>query len=250
MGAVEEEGAPGNRWREAETWPVPSTARSLHLGSNEDLLGSPPVETDSSTSFVYDPRNPVPTIGGANLELDAGPYDQRELESREDVLVFTTPPLTEPLEIVGRISVVLHGSSSALDTDWTAKLSDVYPDGRSMLVTDGLLRAKFRDGFETPTLMEPGTVYEFEIDLWSTAMVFNKGHQIRLALSSSNSPRFDPNPNTGDPLRQNTAVIAATNTVFHDSEHPSRLILPVTSPADHPLFQQEEPEAVSVIRLR
>jgi hypothetical protein len=250
MGAVGEEGAPGNRWREAETWPVPSATRCLYLNSDRRLLGSLPVINSSSTSFAYDPRNPVPTVGGANLNIDAGPYDQRGVEEREDVLVFTTPPLSEPLEMVGRISVLLYGSSSALDTDWTAKLSDVYPDGRSMLVTDGLRRAKFRNGFENPHLMEPGAVYEFEIDLWSTAIVFNEGHRIRLAISSSNSPRFDPNPNTGDPLRQNTEVITAINTVYHDAQRPSRLILPVTSPENHPLFRQEPHEGVPLIRLR
>lgn len=250
MGAVDEDGAPGNEWREAEGWPVPSTTRSLYLNPDRSLSGSSPSANGSSTSFVYDPLNPVPTIGGANLNLDAGPYDQRQIESRNDVLVFTTPPLSEPLEIVGRLTVLLHGSSTALDTDWTAKLSDVYPDGRSMLITDGLLRAKFRDGFEAPELMAPGTVYEFEIDLWSTAIVFNTGHRIRLAVSSSNSPRFDPNPNSGEPLGQNTGVLTATNTVYHDTQRASRLILPVTSPENHPLFEEPQGEAVSIIRLR
>jgi predicted acyl esterase len=245
MGAAGEEGAPGNQWRESDKWPVPSQEGSLYLLAGGDLKGEKSTVADSSTSFAYDPANPVPTIGGANLNLDAGPYDQRSIEGRGDVLVFTSPVLTEPLEVVGRITVSLFASSPALDTDWTAKLCDVYPDGRSMLVTDGLRRAKFRNGFETPEPLDPGTVYEFEIDLWSTAIVFNAGHRIRVDISSSNSPRFDPNPNTGDPLRQNAATLVATNTVHHSRSRPSRLILPVTAPENHPLFPQEETMGVS-----
>ena len=237
MGDVDDDLAPGNEWREAAAWPVPATAQALYFAPGGILQGTLPAAASPPDAFVYDPGDPVPTLGGANLELDAGPYDQALLESRSDVLVYTSPVLTEPLEITGRITVELYGASSAPDTDWTAKLCDVYPDGRSMLVTDGILRAKFRDSFESSTLMTPGEVYRFEIDLWSTALVFNTGHRIRIDLSSSNDPRFDPNPNTGEPLRQHTRVDSATNEVYFSPEHPSQLVLPVVSPANHPLFQ-------------
>ena len=170
------------------------------------------------------------------MNIQAGPYDQRGIESRDDVLVYTSPVLTEPLEITGRVKVELFASSSALDTDWTAKLCDVYPDGRSMLVLDGIRRAKFRDSYEQARLLEPERVYRFEIDLWSTALVFNAGHRIRLSISSSNNPRFDPNDNSGLPLRQGNQAVLAHNRVYRDRAHLSRLILPVTSPDEHGLF--------------
>jgi putative CocE/NonD family hydrolase len=134
-----------------------------------------------------------------------------------------------------------------VDTDWTAKLCDVYPDGRSMLVSDGILRARYRNSFETPEMLVPGEIYEFVVDLWSTAIVFNTGHRLRVDLSSSNSPRFDPNPNTGDPLHQNTATVIATNRVYFNTLHPSQLILPVTAPAHHPLFDVPVPETSSLM---
>jgi putative CocE/NonD family hydrolase len=200
MGDVDDATGPGNEWWEAAEWPVSATPSVVYLGSDGRLIATPPGVGDPPDSFVYDPDSPVPTIGGANLKIPAGPYDQRPAESRSDVLVFTSSALTEPLEIVGPVTVVLHGSSTALDTDWVVRLCDVYPDGRSMLVTDGIRRAKFRDSYQTAALLTPGEIYEFEIDLWPTAIAFNTGHRIRIDVSSSNDPRFDPNPNTGDPL--------------------------------------------------
>jgi hypothetical protein len=224
MGDVDDLSAPGNEWREASAWPVSATESSLYLGAAGMLKGWMPPGGLEPDSFVYDASNPVPTLGGANLYLDAGPYDQRTLETRSDVLAYTSRILTEPLEVAGRITVSVFGSSSAADTDWAVKLCDVYPDGRSMLVTDGILRAKYREGFETPVPMEPGEVYEFKVDLWSTAIVFNTGHRIRIDVSTSNSPRFERHP------------LSATNRVYHDRSRPSRLILPVTAPRNHPLF--------------
>lgn len=246
MGDVDDPEAPGNVWRSAESFPIPATPSALFLTSGGILQGATPAATDSALSFIYHPENPVPTLGGANLKLPAGPHDQRPLETRSDVLVYTTPVLTEPLEVVGRVKVRLLASSTALDTDWTARLCDVYPDGRSMLVTDGILRARYRDGFEESQLMQPGEIYEFEIDLWSTAIVFNAGHRICLIISSSNDPRFDPNPNTGEPLRKHTETVSAAQTIYHGAWHPSRLILPVTSPELHPLFRQGEDDIPGV----
>jgi putative CocE/NonD family hydrolase len=235
MGDAIDEDSTGNSWIEASGWPIPSVTKYLYFSPESSLTASPSLA--SSESFVYDPTDPVPTLGGANLELTAGPYNQSTLEERDDVLVYSSEVLTEPLDITGRIKVVLYGSSSAVDTDWTAKLCDVYPDGKSMLVTDGILHAKYRNGFEELVLMTPGEVYQFEIDLWSTSIVFNTGHRIRVDISSSNYPRFEANPNTGDPLRTNTEVLSATNTVYFGSTYPSRIVLPVVSPEDHPIFE-------------
>jgi len=150
------------------------------------------------------------------------------VENRPDVLVFTTPPLKEPLEVTGRIRAHLWVSSSAVDTDFTAKLTDVYPDGRSMLITDGIIRARYRHSVEREELLTPGEVVEVDIDLWSTSLILNRGHRLRLALSSSNAPRFQPNPNTGEAFPpEGKPGVPAENTVYFDAAHPSHVILPV-----------------------
>jgi predicted acyl esterase len=228
MGAIEP-GAPGNEWRSANDWPVPAQATSFYFHRDGGLSTTAPSSPNASLSYVYDPEQPAPTIGGRNLLMEAGPYDQRSVENRSDVLLFTTPVLEEPLEVIGKITVKLWASSSAMDTDFMAKLSDVYPDGRSMLVCDGAVRMRHRNSLEREEFMTPGEIYECEIDLWTTAMNFNKGHRLRVAISSSNSPRFDPNPNTGGPLRGDSTTIVATNSIYVDALHPSQIILPVTS---------------------
>jgi hypothetical protein len=239
MGDVDRTTARGNVWRDSETWPPASRERRLHLWGDRTLAAQPARGTVAmSETFIYDPANPVPTRGGANLEINAGPYDQRSVENRSDVLVYTSAQLTEPLEIAGRVRVELHASSSAVDTDWVAKLSDVYPDGRSMLVCDGILQARCRDSTSSPTLMTPRTIYRFPIDLWSTSLCFDTGHRLRLTVSSSNSPRFEANRNNGKRVRSGDPALAANNTVYHDTLRPSALILPMTWPAtgEHPLF--------------
>lgn len=229
MGAIGEKDAPGNEWRSADAWPIPAKTVRMYLHSNGLLTKNKPMEADASNTYTYDPANPVPTVDGQNLVEPAGPYDQRKVENRSDVLIFTTDTLEEPLEVTGRIKVKLWASSSAKDTDFTAKLTDVYPDGRSMLICDGIIRARYRKSFEKPVLMTPGTPYEFEIDLWSTSIIFNKGHRIRLAISSSNSPRFDTNPNTGGPIFGETRLQKAENTIYFDADHASALLLPIPS---------------------
>ena len=225
MGDVDNRSAPGNEWRHADDWPVPSTDLECYFHENGGLDTLSPEKEDSIT-FAYDPTNPVPTLGGQNLNMDKGPYDQRPIEARGDVLLFTSKILTEPVEATGLVKARLYVSSDCPDTDFTVKLSDVYPDGRSMLITDGILRMRNRNGFDHWEFMESGEIYEIEVSLWSTSYIWNTGHRVRVAISSSNYPRFLNNPNTADPITKNTTYNIAHNTLHLDSDHPSCLILP------------------------
>ena len=229
MGAFDEPGAPGHEWRQADEWPIPSKPTPFYFHADGSLNTSVPLANERPQTYEYDPKNPVPTLGGCNLTIENGPFDQRSLENRPDVLLYTSEPLTKPMEVTGRIKVVLLASSSCTDTDFTAKLTDVYPDGKSVLIQDGIIRARHRNSFEREELMVPGKVYRFEIDLWSTSIVLNKGHRLRVAISSSNAPRFDPNPNTGQPFRANDKNIVANNSVYHDKRYASHIILPVVA---------------------
>ncbi|MEZ6047150.1 MAG: CocE/NonD family hydrolase [Planctomycetaceae bacterium] len=232
MGDPEVESALGNFWRKVESWPPPADETEFYFHKSGELNSSAP-ETEESLEYAYDPENPVPTVGGQNLIISKGPRDQREVESREDVLVFTTDTLTEPLEVTGRIKAKLYISSDCPDTDFTVKLCDVYPDGRSMLVTDGIMRARYRHSFEIPELLVPGQIYELEVDLWSTSLIFNKGHQIRVAVSSSNDPRFEPNPNTGaDHFQPGETKKIAHNRIYLAPDSPSHIVLPIYSGAE------------------
>jgi putative CocE/NonD family hydrolase len=225
-------GTDWNIWRTADDWPPPSASRPYYLTSNGGLSRQM-LQNDASTSFNFDPDNPVPTLGGNNYIFVStrGPYDQRPVESRSDVLLFTSDVLPRPLEIGGRMRARLYVSSDCVDTDFTAKLTDVYPDGRSMLIADGIIRTRYRESPSYQVFMNPGQVYEVEIDLWSTSYVFNTGHQIRVAISSSNHPRFDVNPNTGLPWdpdwETSQAPIVATNTIHTGPTYSSCLLLPV-----------------------
>lgn len=225
MGDVDDPDAPGNVWRTADGWPPAATETRLYLTEDGGLADSAP--TPGSLAYRYDPQNPVPTVGGRNLVLPSGPHDQRSVESRDDVLVFSTPALDEPVEATGQVTVRLSASSSAKDTDFTAKLTDVYPDGRSMLIADSIIRARFRNGSDREALMQPGEVYEFAIDLGSTSMIFSRGHRIRLAISSSNSPRYEPNPNTGEAWRASSESQVADQTVYVGGDRASCVVLPV-----------------------
>lgn len=225
MGDVDNASAPGNEWRFADDWPVPSIERAWYLQPNGSLLPTIPAGTMQFT-YAYDPTNPVPTRGGGNLLLPAGPYDQRPVENRSDVLVFTSPVVQQPYEATGPITARLFVSSDRSDTDFTVKLTDVYPDGRSMLIIDGILRMRNRKGPDHWELMQPGTIYQVDIDLWSTSYVWNTGHRIRVDISSSNYPRCLNNPNTADGIYKNTTTLVAQNIVYTDSLHPSCLLLP------------------------
>jgi putative CocE/NonD family hydrolase len=229
-----------NRWRFEEEWPLSRTRYSrfyLHSGGGANglagdghLTPEPPVD-EAVDSFVYDPRNPVPTRGGGlccwGAALPPGAYDQREIESRPDILVYTTPVLEQGLEVTGPLQVHLWAVSSAPDTDFSAKLVDVSPCGYARNVQDGIVRARYREGSGTPTFIKPGEVYEYTIDLSATSNLFKAGHRIRLEISSSNFPRFDRNPNTGGPIGDETELRPAHQTILHDAAHPSHILLPV-----------------------
>ena len=197
---------------------------------------------EPADTFCYDPHKPVPTVGGANLlfihdaqgsiaEINAGPLDQRQVEQRTDVLCYTTQPLEQPLEVIGPLSLVLSICSSAPDTDFTGKLVDVFPDGRAEILTDGILRARYREPHRGPALMQAGDIYELQIDIGAIANVFKAGHCIRLEVSSSNFPRFDRNSNTGGVIATERAddFQPAINQVYHTAAHPSYLVLPIIS---------------------
>jgi putative CocE/NonD family hydrolase len=223
-----------NTWRQLEEWPPPGAAPTPLYLREGGLLSAGAPGDERPEGFEYDPAHPVPTHGGALLmspEYPSGPYDQRQIEERPDVLVFTSQPLERDTEVTGPITVELWAASSAPDTDFVARLCDVHPDGRSFNLTDGIIRARYRDrssGAE-PSLIEPGRPYCYEIDLWSTSNVFKAGHRIRLQVTSSNFPRWDRNPNTGHPLGADAELAVARQTVFHDRERPSQVVLPILS---------------------
>ena len=228
MGDVDKQFAPGNEWRYAEDWPIHDSEMSWYFHNDGELSTSPPDQSEPM-SYLYDPIDPVPTIGGQNLNLDRGPYDQTSAEERDDVLVFTSTILEEPYEATGPIKARLFVSSNCPDTDFTVKLTDVYPDGRSMLITDGILRMRNRNGVDHWEFMESGEIYEVEVDLWSTSYIWNMGHKIRVSVSSSNYPRFLNNPNTADAIYQNSTYNIAENTIHLGSDTPSCIILPQIS---------------------
>jgi putative CocE/NonD family hydrolase len=234
LGDVDDKNAPGNEWRYADDWPISATDRNWYL-HEDGLLSTDTPENYDSITYLYDPLNPVPTRGGQNLNIKRGPCDQQGVESRDDVLVFTSDILTEPYEATGPIKARLFVSSDCPDTDFTVKLTDVYPDGRSMLITDGIIRMRNRNGTDHWELLQPGVIYDVEVDLWSTSYIWNSGHRIRIAISSSNFPRFLSNPNTADGIYKNTTYNIASNTIYLDNTHPSCIILPEISQSDNKL---------------
>lgn len=240
----------GGYWRDEKEWPLARTKYTqYYLHQSGELSSNKPTDASSSTTYTFDPNHPVPSIGGnissAEGIMVQGAWDQKgsshlwnmpesiPLSARRDVLVFQTEPLTEDLEVTGELQVKLWASSSAVDTDFTAKLIDVYPSSRDfpggfdLNLEDGIVRARYRDSLKSETFMKPGEIYPFTIKLYPTSNVFKKGHRIRVDISSSNFPRFDVNPNSGEPLNQHRQLITARNTIFHDNTHPSHIVLPV-----------------------
>jgi len=231
-----------NRWHDSTVWP-PDDAKMTpyYLSSKKNangLDGDGALETrkkreSHSDEFMYDPLHPVPTRGGAvccNFKVfPPGPMDQRPVEKRADVLVYTTPELKSDLEVSGVVRAYLYVSSSAPDTDFTAKLVDVHPDGTALNVTDGMLRLRFRNGLDKPELAKPGEIYAINLDAGATSMVFQKGHRVRLEISSSNFPRFDRNLNTGRSNADETRIQIARQTIHYGGLTPSALMLPVVS---------------------
>jgi putative CocE/NonD family hydrolase len=234
-----------NVWRDEREFPIArarETRYYLHatrgaatVQGDGALSTSAPLAaaaTETPDRFVYDPANPVPTIGGrlccgVTMSPGPGPQDQRPNEQRDDVLVFSTPPLTQAVEATGFVSVELYASTTAADTDFTALLVDVDPSGYARFLTDGIVRARYRASTTAPEPIVPGEVYKYRIDLWATGNLFQAGHRIRLYLSSSNFPRFNRNPNTGEPMAGATRQVTAQQTIYHDAAHPSALVLPV-----------------------
>ena len=228
-----------NRWRHEYEWPLARTRwTKLHLRSegranssagNGRLGPAKPPAGEKPDTFVYDPANPVYTLGGqiSTHTKIWGPQDRSETQKRDDVLVFTTEPLAEDTEVTGPVELVLYAASDAVDTDFTATLTDVHPDGKAIHICEGIRRASFRQSLEKPTPIEPGKVYQYTISLWETSMVFRAGHRIRLEVSSSNFPRYARNLNTGRPLGTSAEMKKARQVIYHDAEHPSHLVLPV-----------------------
>ena len=231
-----------NRWRESDEWPIPGTKYTPYYfhsnGTANSLLGDGTLNRtkpgdEPSDHYTYDPNHPVMTIGGSTccneetLPVSMGPRDQRPNEYRPDVLVYSSDVLESDVEVTGPVKLILYASSSAKDTDFSAKLVDVFPDGYAMNVAQGIQRARYRDSWEKPALMTPGEVYKFEIDLWSTSNCFLKGHRIRVEVTSSNFPQFDRNPNTGNDFGQDAEIVKADQTILHDKDNPSHIILPI-----------------------
>ena len=227
-------------WRDEAEWPL-ARARPvdyyLHSGGKanslrgDGVLSPEPPDDESPDVFLYNPFAPVPTTGGPlccnAYFMNGGAFDQREVETREDVLVYSTPVLEQDLEVTGPITVTLSAASSASDTDFTAKLMDVCEKGCARNLTDGIIRARYRESSSTPRLISPGDVYSYTIDLGATSNVFKRGHRIRLEVSSSNFPRFDRNTNTGKVISTDGEPKPALQTILHNATHPSRVTLPI-----------------------
>jgi putative CocE/NonD family hydrolase len=247
----------GGSWIQESSWPLESTQfTNFYLGEKNSLTAETPPANEAPSTYFYDPKDPVPTIGGASYFVirsvtpsryfvPYGPQDQREsaeclfckttlpLPARQDVLVFETAPLERDVEVTGPLTVKLWISSSAPSTDFTAKLIDVYPpsedypEGYAMNLADGILRTHYRNGFEKREMMKPGEAYELTIPMFATSNLFKKGHRIRVDISSSDYPAYDPNPNTGEPYMVGNQSVPAKNVVYHDRQRPSHIILPI-----------------------
>lgn len=226
-----------NVWREEDSWPLArakETRYYLHsAGKANTLSGNGTLSTTAPASenadkYVYDPADPVPSRGGPSpLHGSPGPVDQRPVENREDALIYTTPAFTQDTEVTGPLALELYVSSSAVDTDFTGKLVDVWPNGYAENLVDGILRVRYRNSMEKEEFINPGEIYKLTINLWSTSNVFLAGHELRLEVSSSNFPRFDRNLNTGEDPEGGTRMVKATNVVYHDRDHPSALVVPI-----------------------
>ena len=229
-----------NEYRQEDDWPPPqaqftkyflhSNGKANSLRGNGSLSTSAP-KSEAADTFVYNPANPAPTVGGPlccdEQHMEPGPRDQRSVENRDDVLIYSTGSLSHDLEVTGPVTADLFIKSSAVDTDFTAKLVDVTADGFARDLTEGILRLRYRASPERAELMNPGQIYEITVDLWATSNVFLAGHSLRLEISSSNFPRFDRNLNTGEEIRFGRNFVSAANTVLHDPQHPSALLLPI-----------------------
>ena len=227
-----------NVWRYENEWPLARTVYTkyyLHSGghankkSGDGLLETDMPRDESNDRYVYDPENPVPSMPDSSTYDDFKnyPIDHSRIEGREDILVYSSPPLEKDTEVTGPLEIILYAASSAVNTDFTGKLLDVYPDGRAIYIRDGIIRASFRNGPKHTSNIQPGKVYKYHIDLWATSNVFKQGHSIRIEISSSNFPRFDRNLNTGGNFATETKWVKAEQTIYHSREYPSCIVLPV-----------------------
>lgn len=231
-----------NRWRREKQWPLSrATHTKYYIHSHgransrfgDGILNTNPPGQEEADRFTYDPNDPVPTFGGIEqwqgygIPNSDGPRDQRVVQGRNDLLVYTSEPLDEDAEVTGRILCHVFASSSALDTDFTAKLIDVYPNGYAQILREGILRGRYRNSFKRQELLKPGEIYEYPIDLWSLSHVFQKGHRIQVEISSSNFPKYDRNPNTGEKFGEDTQLQKAQQTIFHNSQHQTYILLPI-----------------------
>jgi len=241
-----------NLWRDEREWPLARTqwtpfylrsgGRANSRFGDGTLSTTLPAADEQSDNYRYDPARPVPFITEPTYSQIGGPDDYSAIEHRDDVLVYVTEPLAEDSEVTGPIKVDLYASSSAPDTDFMAKLLDVWPTGLRQRLCDGMVRARFRDGMDKPSLIEPGKIYRYSIDCWNTSIRFKTGHRIGLEISSSAFPKYDRNLNTGAPLGMTTEMAVAEQRIYHDVEHPSALILPLipTPPEAYVIFTQEQ----------
>jgi putative CocE/NonD family hydrolase len=228
-----------NVWREENEWPLSRTRYTkyyFHSHGHADsslsdgILSVEPPTEEAYDVYLYNPRNPAPSqpvLGNAFALAIFEPHDQQNNEKRPDILVYSTPTLEADLEVTGPVVIILYAASSAVDTDFTGRLIDVWPDGKAYNVIDGIIRARYRESITRPELIKPGKVYEYTIDLRSTSIVFKAGHRIRVEISSSNFPKWDRNLNTGHPIGQDAEIKAAMQTIYHNERYPSHILLPV-----------------------
>ena len=232
-----------NEWQTYSDWPIPDTIyKNFYIHSQGNANSSSgdgilneliPNYNENFDTYKYDPTDPVPTIGGTGPSggpvvspVSAGPKNQFEVEKRKDILVYTTPPLKNNIQITGPVKMILFASSNCIDTDFTCKLVDVYPNGFCLNIAQGIIRARYRNSWEDPEFLNPNEIYKYNIDMWSTSNFFHKDHKIRIEISSSNFPQFDRNPNTGNQFGMDKDLKTATQKVYHDKNYPSHIILP------------------------
>jgi putative CocE/NonD family hydrolase len=226
-----------NQWQKSEEWPFKGTSfvkYFLRSGGNANTsFGDGMLSAEQSSAgemndaYIYDPMNPCPNIFDSSITPAEGPFDQRPIEMRDDVLVYSTTPLDSDTEVSGPVHAVLYAATSAPDTDFWVQLTDVFPNGFSMHLTEGIIRGRYRKSLETPELLEPEKVHEFKIDLWVTSNLFLRGHKIRLVVSSSSFPKYDRNPNTGHEFGVDAETVSANQRIFHDPKFPSHVVLPI-----------------------
>ena len=230
MGDTTRPGAPGNVWKGADRWPLPNTPRSLYLHADGSLSTKKPSEKNAHLAYTYDPKDPVPTISTHDEGSGRGPGDRRELKDRKDILRFATEALTEPVEVTGRVLAELFISADVADTALFASLVDIYPNGYEAQMLNNSMMARYRNGFAKPEPMQAGKMYKISVDMWPTAVVFDKGHRIGLQVTSSSNPHWDLHPNTYEPVSTFDGSPVAHISVEASSYHASRLILPVIAP--------------------